>query len=341
MALRIGVIGTADIARRRMIPAIMQCEEFEYKGVAIASSSEWDESHLEEEYVPLLENKKMKAKSFFDEFGGKTYVGYENLIKDDEIDAVYIPLPPSLHYKWGKLALENGKHVLMEKPFCTSYEQTKRLLEIAKKNNLAVIENYGFIYHNQFTKLKDIFESGEIGELREIKASFGFPHRNMTDFRYSKKYGGGALLDCGGYTIKAACEFMEEPEVVYSSLITPVNYEVDLYSSVALRDKKSKITAFLAFGMDNAYKCDFELWGSLGSVVSNRAYTAPEDFDSSITINTKNGSKNIFCGKTNQFMEILKKFYDIIFQIENRKNEEKLLLKQAKLISSVMENNIC
>ena len=107
---------------------VKQCADFEYKGVAIAASSEWDEPHSEKEYEQILENKKAKAKTFCDDFCGKTYIGYEALLKESEIDAVYIPLPPALHYKWGKLALENGKHVLMEKPFSINFEQTKESL---------------------------------------------------------------------------------------------------------------------------------------------------------------------------------------------------------------------
>ncbi len=337
MALRIGVIGTADIAKRRMIPAIKQSTDFEYAGVAIASSSEWDEPHSENAYEQILENKKAKAQSFYDEFGGKTYVGYEALLKDPSIDAVYIPLPPALHYKWGKLALENGKHVLMEKPFTINYDHTKELLAIAEKKNLAVIENYGFIYHNQFKKLKEICKNGEIGNLREIRASFGFPHREISDFRYSKKYGGGALLDCGGYTIKSACEFMENPEVVYASLVTPKNYEVDLYGSVVLKDKTSNITAILSFGMDNAYKCDFELWGNKGSVISNRAYTAPENYDSFVTLSTKDGKKDIRCGSDNQFLKILDNFSSAIKNTKKKTDSYEEIKMQQKIVQNIFD----
>ncbi len=337
MAIRIGVIGTADIANRKMIPAIMQSSEFEYAGVAIASSSEWDEPHTEEEYVQLLENKKEKANDFSKNYGGNTYIGYETLLKDSSIDAVYIPLPPALHYKWGKIALENGKHVLMEKPFCTTFAQTKELLEIANKNKLVVFENYGFIYHKQFEKIKNVFDSGKLGELREIHAVFGFPHRDISDFRYKKKYGGGALLDCGGYTIKAVCEFFKEPEIMYSSLVTPVNYEVDLYGAVVIKDKITNCNAFLSFGMDNSYKCDFELWCKEGSIITNRAFTAPENYDSKIMIFTKDGKEEILCGKTNQFLEVLNKFNYLIKNIPERQKNNNEIIKQARLVSSIIE----
>lgn len=337
MAIRIGVIGTADIAKRKMIPAIKKSESFEYVGVAIANSKEWDKPHTEEEYNLILNGKKQKAQDFVNQFGGKVFSSYEELIKSSKIDAVYIPLPPALHYKWGKLALENGKHVLMEKPFTVNSIQTKELLEIAEAKNLAVIENYGFIYHNQFKTIRKIFESGEIGELREIKASFGFPHRDSSDFRYSKKYGGGALLDCGGYTVKAACAFMEEPEVVYSSLVTPPNYDVDLYGSVALKDKKSNITAILSFGMDNSYKCDFELWGNKGAVISKRAYTAPETYDSFLTVSSVNGKKDVSCGCDNQFSKILDKFYETITDSKTRIEISTQIHKQQEIIQNIFD----
>ena len=335
MSIRIGVIGTADIAKRRMIPAIKQCGLFEYAGVAIASSAEWEEPHTDAEYESVLEGKKAKAKAFCNEFGGSSYIGYEALLNDSSIDAVYIPLPPALHSKWGKLALQRGKHVLMEKPFCVSLEQAKELLALAEEKNLAVIENYGFIYHAQFDKIKEICKSGEIGKLREIKANFGFPQRESSDFRYSKKYGGGALLDCGGYTLKAALEFMDQPELCFASLVTPKDCEVDIYGSAVL--KQNDLCAHLSFGMDNAYKCDFELWGSKGSAISNRAFTAPDNYKSSIKLSTKEGLKEIPCGADNQFLKILQQFALAIESPEKRKGLYKSIERQQSAIQKTFD----
>ncbi len=338
MAIKIGVIGTADIAKRRMIPAIKKANDYEYAGVAIADSSEWDEPHSENQYKSILEKKKNKAYEFLSLFGSKLYIGYETLLKDSSINAVYIPLPPSLHYKWARKALEYGKNVLLEKPFTTNYNDTISLINLAREKRLAITENYGFIFHPQFKEMQRIFLHGDIGDLRLIRACFGFPHRSENDFRYSKKYGGGALFDCGGYTIRAVMSFMNNPEVLSSVLITPENYEVDVYGDVTLTDGHK--IAQLSFGMDNSYKCDLELWGSIGCLTSDRIYTAPDSFNSVIKLKNQYGIMEIQCGLCDQFLEVLTHFHDCINNVNVRDVDFQETLKIDKIIADVLIKNI-
>ena len=176
--INIGVLGTANIAERRMIPAILKNHSFHYAGTAVATSEERGNQDVN------MSIKIHKGESFVSMFGGECFVGYEELLKQKDIDAVYIPLPPSLHYKWAKKALQYGKHVLMEKPFTVSYSETKDLLAEAQLRNLAVIENYGFCYHNQMRLIKEIVNKNTIGNLRLVRGAFGFPFRGLEDFRY-------------------------------------------------------------------------------------------------------------------------------------------------------------
>ena len=164
------------------------------------------------------------------------YNNYNELLSSADIDAVYIPLPPALHFKWAKMALENGKHVLLEKPFTTSLSDTEELIRIAKEKNLAVHENYMFSYHTQLDWIKNKVSEGVIGDIRLIRIDFGFPFRGANDFRYNKALGGGALLDCGGYTIKLATMFLgDTAEVKTSQLNYKEGFEVDIYGSATLQ----------------------------------------------------------------------------------------------------------
>lgn len=334
MALKIGVIGTADIAKRRMIPAIQDSKYFEYVGVAIASRDEWDKNISESEYKNLWEKKLVKANEFVNLFGGKVYEGYETLLQDKTIDAVYIPLPPAFHYFWVKKALEYGKHILVEKPATVKLEEIQELIDIAKDKDLSLVENYGFVFHNQFTQLKELYNSHVIGDLRLIRGAFGFPHRLATDFRYSKALGGGALLDCGGYVIKAASSFMNDPKVVSSHLTVTEGHEVDVYGSVTLRDSNG-VEAQLSFGMDNSYKCEFELWGSKGSLLMPRAYTAPAGFNTIIKLFNQEGSQDIECGSDDQFLKILDLLYNCIENPKDRTDSFTSLLIQERLLDEI------
>lgn len=333
--IRIGVIGTASIAKKRMIPAILDSDKAEYVGVAIASSKEWDEPHTEEEYVSILENKKKKAEEFVELFGGKVFVGYEDLLMSEEIDAVYIPLPPSMHYEWTKKALEYGKHVLAEKPFTIKECETVELVNISRSKDLAVSENYGFCLHPQLIEMKRILDSGEIGEYRLMRAMFTFPHRDANDFRYSKRYGGGALLDAGGYVARAAEMFLgDTTEVVNSTLNYTEGHEVDMYGQAVLSNADGAI-AQVAFGMDNVYRCDIEVFGSIGSVKSDRAFTAPGDYEVILKKQVGGENKEISIAPVEQFKIVLERFCNAIGNVTVSEDIRKELCLHSKILEQM------
>ncbi len=302
--LRIGVMGTANIAKTRMIPTILATEGLEYAGTAVASDVEWDKPETEEAYLAAATRQQELSKEFLDSFGGEIYPGYMEMLKRDDIDIIYIPLPPSLHYQWGMEALKHHKHVLMEKPFSLSVKHTEELLQLAEKEGLSVIENYGFPHHAQFAKIKELVANGAIGDLRLVRTAFGFPHRAANDFRYSKYFGGGALFDCGGYTLKMATQFLQEPvQLLAPTLITTEGHEVDISGFATLTDGNTMVQ--LAFGMDHAYKCELELWGSTATLLAPRIYTAPGDFEASLIIRSNAGEEVIKVEPDNQFGQIV------------------------------------
>ena len=332
--IRIGVLGTANIAERRMIPAILKNDRFDYAGVAFAVRREVGEPFSESEFAPVYVEKMKKAVRFDSEFGGGFTEGYEELLKRKDVDAVYIPLPPALHFIWAQKALEYGKHVLMEKPFTISEEQTEEIVRLAKEKKLALIENYGFVYHNQMKIIRRILSEGRIGELRLIRTSFGFPRREAGDFRYSKKMGGGALLDCGGYTIKAAAEFLsEQVDVVAASGMSVPEFDVDISGSGMLRDE-SGLTAQFAYGMDHAYKCELELWGSKGYICAPRIFTAPDGFDAPVHIQVGN-EKYTETASDDQFSRVLDHFADCMEHVEEREKMYQSIVVQEKLVEKV------
>ena len=190
--LGIGIISPSNIAFNRFLPSLMQSKNCQYIGVGIANADEWDGPASKETICA----EKTKAQAFQDRFGGSVFSSYQDVLDNPAVQAVYLPLPPALHYKWGKKVLEAGKHLLMEKPFTTNYKDTVELLALAREKNLCVHENYMFQYHSQLAWIEEQIRSGKVGEIRMIRAAFGFPFRGSQDFRYNKKMGGGALLDC-------------------------------------------------------------------------------------------------------------------------------------------------
>lgn len=315
--IRIGILGGADIAFRMFMPALKEVEGIECAGVA-------------------SNNKDRRAK-FEKEYGVKTYDSYEEILNDSSIDAIYVPLPPALHYKWAKMALEKGKHVFLEKPSTIDYKLSEELIHIADEKELVLQENYMFQYHSQIEEIKKIISSGRIGKVRLLKGSFGFPKRGENDFRYNKELGGGALMDAGGYVIKLATLLLGDSiKLCSAQKQLDENYDVDIFDSVMFKNKDG-LTYQGAFGMDCHYQCSLEVWGSTGKLFTNRIFTAPAGFISKVIIEDKNGQEEIELKEDKHFKHSIEHFYMAISDKKERDKMKKALLLQAKLVTEVRE----
>lgn len=313
--MKIGILGTSDIAFRRLLPALQKCPDLTYAGVASRTME--------------------KTARFVDAYGGQVYPSYDALLEDSSIDAVYVPLPPALHYEWGRKVLEAGKHLLMEKPFTTSLKEMKRLRMLAEEKGLAVHENYMFLYHSQLAKIKELIADGTAGELRLIRTAFGFPKRNGDDFRYNKFLGGGSLLDCGGYPVRLALELLgERTHVTQAKLVQPEGFEVDLFGSAVLENADG-LCAQISFGMDNSYKCELEIWGSKGIISTDRIFTAPANFQPTIKIKKQNGEEILSLPKDDSFHNTLLTFYQAVQDPSYRKSISETIAKQSNLIETI------
>lgn len=324
---RIGIICPSEIAFRRFLPALKEAGCFEYAGVAIASKEEFVGVTDE-----ILDKERAKAKTFVDNYGGKIFEGYKTLIHSDEVDAIYLPLPPGLHYKWAKEALSAGKHILCEKPCTTALATTEDLMNDAEAKGLAAHENYMFAFHEQLKAVDDIVKSGEIGDVRLYRISFGFPMRAQNDFRYNKALGGGALLDCGGYTFKYASMLLGPTAKMKYAQSNNINgFSVDMYGSAALVNDEG-VTAQVAFGMDHNYKCELEVWGSKGTIYTNRILTAPAGFVPEVIIRKGNEEEKRNLPADDAFKKSILHFSKCIEEEKVRKANYETLLRQARLV---------
>ena len=331
--VKIGIICPSEIAFRRFMPAIQKLDCAEYIGVAHASAKEWFGDNEPNE--ALLLSEKEKAENFRKEYGGKVFDSYESLLTSPEVEAVYLPLPPALHYKWAKEALTHGKHIFLEKPSTTSFADTEDLINSAKAQNLAVHENYMFAFHKQIAEIQDIIKSSKLGEVRLYRIAFGFPQRAKNDFRYNKTLGGGALLDCGGYTIKLATMLLgDSAKIAYSKLNYIDGFDVDIYGSAAMIND-SGVTAQLSFGMDNSYKCELEVWGSKGFLRTGRILTAPDGFEPTAEITIGNETETVTLSPDDTFGKSIEYFCRCVKDAKTREENYKTILKQAKLVDEV------
>lgn len=334
--IRIGIICPSEIAFRRFMPALKRAEsDIIFAGIGYASPEEWfgNISNVPTQTIKEQQDReRAKAQTFIDAYGGKIYPGYKALIESSDVDAIYLPLPPALHYKWAKLALEYGKHVFVEKPSTTCLADTESLIEIASKKSLALHENYMFVFHDQLKALDEVVKSGEIGDVRLYRISFGFPMRAKNDFRYNKALGGGALLDAGGYTMKYANYLLGDTAKVVTAQVNNIEgFEVEMFGSCTMVNAEG-ITAQLAFGMDNDYKCEVEIWGSKGTITSNRILTAPEGFEPTYTIKKNQEFETRTLPADDAFLKSIKHFIDCVRQDSVRKDNYEVLRRQERHI---------
>lgn len=215
--VRWGVLGTAKIAREWVVPAMHTAKNAEV--VAVASRSlESAETFARENNIP------------------NAFGSYEALIQSGEVDAVYNPMPNHLHVPWSLEALNANKHVLCEKPLGLDTKDAQHLVEVAKtKPGLVVMEAFMYRFHPQWQKVKTIIESGELGNIKHVQASFSYFNRDAKNVRNQPGIGGGGLLDVGCYCISASrLAFGKEPERVMGALTLDPEFEVDVHASAIL-----------------------------------------------------------------------------------------------------------
>lgn len=339
--VKIGIICPSEIALRRFMPALQSAKEFEYSGIGIASPEEWFGERLKQtpgtEIQQQQKNEQKKAESFLSSFGGRCYNSYEELLSASEIDAVYIPLPPGLHARWSEIALRKGKHVMVEKPATTSLADTEKLVRLSQERNLALHENYMFLFHSQLNAIEKLIASGEIGEVRLYRINFGFPRRAINDFRYNRGLGGGALLDCGGYTLKYASHLLgKSAKLVAAKLNYSSEFEVDLYGSATMINDAGS-TVQIAFGMDNDYRCLLEVWGSKGTLSTNRVFTAPAGFIPTLEIRRNNQVETCELPEDDTFEKSIRYFFDCFGSLEKRLESCRAILQQAEIVEQFQQ----
>jgi len=308
--INIGVLGCSSFAQRSMIPAIQNIPE-KYMLLAIASRD-------------IVNAKECGEKLGIE----KVFGTYDELLDMKGIDAVYMPLPNSLHAEWIEKALDKGLNVLVEKSLACNSKDVKKLCHKANKLGLILLENFQFRFHRQLKKIDEIIASERLGELRSIYSSFGFPpFKNENNIRYQKELGGGALLDAGAYPIKIAQHIMgEDIKVTSARLYTDNNKNVDIWGGGFIQQNSTPLFAQISFGFDHFYQCTLELWGSQGKLTANRIFTSPPGFSPEIIVEDAEGSHIISVDEDNHYENMLNYFYE--------------LTKNNRLANEELENNI-
>ncbi|MGW4364403.1 Gfo/Idh/MocA family protein [Nocardia takedensis] len=289
--LRFGVIGCAEIAERRTIPGLL--------------------AHPEIDLVAVASREADKAGRFAQRFGCAAVQGYDHLLEDADISAVYIPLPAMLHAEWVERALLAGKHVLVEKPLGSSHFQAVELTELARGKGLVLLENMMFLRHSRHRRVAELLADGAIGALRGLTSTFTIPPKPPDDIRYQPT-GGGALLDIGCYPARAAMYFLGPDLTVDGSVLRYDRSREVVLSGAVLLTNSAGVIAHLDFGLEHSYRSDYELSGSTGRLTVERAFTPPPTFSPTVRIHRQSGTEEIVLPPEDQFLGMLDFFVDAV-----------------------------
>jgi predicted dehydrogenase len=197
----------------------------------------------------------------------KAYGTYQDLVRDPEIDVIYIASPHSMHYAHARLCLENGKNVLCEKSFTVNAAQAAALTQLAKEKNLFIMEAFWTKFLPAYQLLNKTIADGAIGELTHFRAQYGFAPIGA---RYIRKLdpalAGGALLDIGVYAIGVAAMLLGyQPKQLYSSAIIG-EYGTDTFNSIML-EYENNVTAHLITTIGSPIDAHAVLFGTAGHII--------------------------------------------------------------------------
>ncbi len=194
MAVKWGILSTADINKK-----------------LLAGAAESDDVDV----VAVGSRDLARAEAFAETWDiPRAYGTYEELLADPEVEAVYIPLPNTMHSEWSIKAMEAGKHVLCEKPFSKHIGEVERAFDAADATGMHLSEAFMYRHHPQTARLAELVASGAIGELRVIRSVFSYSLYDAGNIRLRPDVEGGALMDVGCYCISGARLLGGEPESV-------------------------------------------------------------------------------------------------------------------------------
>ncbi len=264
--IRWGVLGVARIATEKVIPAMQRGEWSEVTAIA---SRDIDKARAAAARLGLA----------------KAFGSYEELLADEDIDAIYNPLPNHLHVPWSIKAAERGKHVLCEKPIALSADEARQLLAVRDRTGVKMQEAFMVRTHPQWIAVRDIVTSGRIGDVKSMLGVFSYTNRDPANIRNQTAAGGGALMDIGCYLVYTSrFIFGREPLRVTGAVERDPVMGTDRLTSVLLDYGSGHATGSCSTQMVFAQR--MQIYGTLGRIELPIPFNAPPDRPTRIIIDT-------------------------------------------------------
>lgn len=318
MAIKWGVMGTASIAEGCIIPAMANVDDCEL--YAIAGRDE-------------TKTKKFKERFCFKKF----YIGYDALLEDSEIQAVYIPLPNNMHYEWVIKALKAGKHVLCEKPLALNAEEARLMYKTAEENDVILAEAFAYLHSPYIKALKNDIQSKIIGDIEYIETAF-LTQGYKDNIRLYKELGGGAVYDLGGYCISMILSLLDSPVSYIKASAEKNENDVDIFTSGILRFNNGTRASFnvaMVFGAESNSRFDrLYIHGTNGYIRSDVEYNQAGELKYTIISDGK-CIERVIKAKNNYSLE-LEQMNRVILGREPQLITPEFSIKTAEMIDKIL-----
>ncbi len=279
--IRFGVIGVSNHFIKRIILPLQDTSYCQIYAVA---------SRSEDKVCDLVKDYGIE----------KYYINYEDLLDDESVDAVYIPLPNHMHYKWIKKALKKKKHVLCEKPMTLTKEESQECFLLAKENDLFLMEGFMYRFHPQWKYVRDIIKTNQIGKVNYIQTSFAYNNPNPANIRNIKEYGGGALMDIGCYALSCASFLLNKaPKSLMALMKYHEEFKTDYLTSAVL-DYGETIVNFSVSTLCEPNQ-SVKIIGSAGVIEIEVPFNAYVDTKNKVLISTSMGAREVLFDICDQY----------------------------------------
>ncbi|OAI12713.1 oxidoreductase [Methylomonas lenta] len=260
--LRWGILGAARV-NERLLPAILQAPNSEL--IAIASRRPGAAAETLAKYAPCYP-------------GIHAYDDMDALLTNPDVQAVYLPMANGEHAEWALRAIAHGKHVLCEKPMALTVADIDAIETAARQHKITVMEGFMYRFHPQHTRVRELLNSGVIGDIRSVRASFSFMMRPARMYRLADdvNHGGGAMWDIGCYAIHSLRMFFDQPPLAVTAMAKYVESGADISTSGILDYGDGKFAQF-DFSFERARRCEYEIVGTQGGLKCHVVWQLPGD----------------------------------------------------------------
>ena len=322
--IRWGILGAARV-NEKLIPAITGSAQGEL--IAVGSRREHSAKESVLKFAPeQVENIEC-------------HKGFDSILNNREIDAIYIPLSNEEHTEVAIKAINNNKHVLIEKPMAIKSKEVELLVDSAKKNNVKIMEGFMYVFHPQFDRIQNIINSGILGGINYAHSMFSFPIQAARFYRINRSIanGGGALWDIGPYAIHTirSC-FKENPKRVYAQ--SKLNEHGADMSTTGMIDFGNDKKATFDISFECFRRSEFEVFGQSGRLKCPQVWQ-PDNLPAKIIYSTeKSGLTEEVVPAANHFDLEIKHFNNVILEHHNLKLDSEDAIWNSKTLEALQRS---